>query len=312
MVLAGVSVSAAAQPWPSRPIKYVVNYAPGGTTDILARMIAPRLSEALGQPVVVENKTGQGGSVGAAEVARAAPDGYTIGAGNIASHGINASLYPKLSYDPLTDFTPITMLATLPNLLVVHPSIQAANVQELIALLKANPNKFSFGSPGNGTAPHLAGELFKMMTGTQMQHVPYRGSGQMIPDLLGGVVQLSFDNITTAHPLTRQGKLRALAVTTAGRSLVAPEVPTLAESGLAGYDLGAWQALFAPAGLPGPILDRFYQEAVKVLRAPDVAKRLQELGLEAGGMAPGELASLIRAEIPKFARIVKQSGVRID
>ncbi len=310
--LLAASTLVSAQSWPSRPIKYVVNFAPGGTTDILARMIAPKISDALGQPVVVENKPGQAGSVGAAELARSRADGYTIGAGTISSHAINVSLYSKLPYDALKDFQPITMLATLPNMLVVHPSIPANNVQELIAFLKANPNKHSFGSAGNGTSQHMSGELFKNMTGVQIQHIPYKGSGPMIPDLLGGVLSMSFENLTTAYPPVKQGRLKALAVTSAKRSFIAPDVPTLAESGLPGYDISSWQALFAPAGIPKPILDRLYAETAKALKTPDVTQRLQDLGLEAGGMQPEELAAKIREDIPKLAKIVKDSGAKVD
>ncbi len=306
------AAAAHAQGWPSKPIKYIVNFAPGGTTDILARMIGPRLAEALGQPVVVENKPGQAGSVGAAELARAAPDGYTIGAGTISSHAINVSLYSKLPYDVFKDFAPITLLASLPNMLVVHPSIPANSVPELIAFLKANPNKHSFGSAGNGTSQHMSGELFKAMTGVQMQHIPYKGSGPMIPDLLSGTLSLSFENLTTAYPPARQGKLRALAVTSAKRSFVAPEVPTLAEAGLAGYDISSWQALFAPAGVPRPVIDRLYAETVKALKAPDVAKRLQELGLEPGGITPEEMTAKLRDDIPRLAKIVRDSGAKVD
>jgi len=310
--LACAAPAAHAQGWPSKPIKYIVNFAPGGTTDILARMIGPRLAEALGQPVVVENKPGQAGSVGAAELARAAPDGYTIGAGTISSHAINVSLYSKLPYDVFKDFAPITLLASLPNMLVVHPSIPANSVPELIAFLKANPNKHSFGSAGNGTSQHMSGELFKAMTGVQMQHIPYKGSGPMIPDLLSGTLSLSFENLTTAYPPAKQGKLRALAVTSAKRSFVAPEVPTLAEAGLAGYDISSWQALFAPAGVPRPVIDRLYAETVKALKAPDVAKRLQELGLEPGGITPEEMTAKLRDDIPRLAKIVRDSGAKVD
>ena len=311
-LLFALAAPAYSQAWPSKPIRYVCNFAPGGTTDILARLIAPKLSDALGQPVVVENKPGQAGSVGAAELARAAPDGYTIGSGTISSHGLNAALYAKLPYDVLKDFTPITMLATLPNMLVVHPSIPANNVQELIAFLRANPNKHSFGSAGNGTSQHMSGELFKTMTGVQMQHIPYKGSGPMIPDLLSGTLSMSFENLTTAYPPAKQGKLKALAVTSAKRSFIAPEVPTMAEAGLAGYDISSWQALFAPAGLPKPIHDRLYAEVAKALKAPDVANRLQDLGLDAGGMPPDAFAAMLRDEIPRLAKIVRDSGAKVD
>jgi tripartite-type tricarboxylate transporter receptor subunit TctC len=275
-------------------------------------MLAPKLSDALGQPVVVENKPGQAGSVGAAELARAAPDGHTIGAGTVSSHAINVSLYSKLPYDVLKDFAPITLLATLPNMLVVHPSIPANNVQELIAFLKANPNKHSFGSAGNGTSQHMSGELFKTMTGVQMQHIPYKGSGPMIPDLLGGVLSMSFENLTTAYPPAKQGKLKALAVTSTKRSFLAPEVPTLAEAGLVGYDISSWQALFAPAGVPKPIIDRLYAETAKALKAPDVVKRLQDLGLDAGGITPEEMTAKLREDIPRLGKIVRDSGAKVD
>jgi tripartite-type tricarboxylate transporter receptor subunit TctC len=301
-----------AQSWPSKPIRYIVPFAPGGTTDILGRMVATGLSSALGQPVVVENKPGQAGSIGAAELARAAPDGHTVGGGTISSHAINASLYQKLPYDPLKDFAPITMLATLPNMLIVHPSVPAKDVRELISLLKANPNKYSFGSAGNGTSQHISGELFKIMTGTQMQHIPYKGSGPMIPDLIAGTIQLSFENITTAYPQVKAGKLRALAVTSSKRSFVAPEVPTMAEAGLAGYDISSWQAMYAPAGTPRDIVTRLHTETVKVLRTPENQKKLADLGLDPGGMSPEELTAFMRSEIPRLGKVVRESGAKVD
>ncbi len=301
-----------AQAWPSKPIRYIVIFAPGGTTDILARLIAPKMSDGLGQPVVVENRPGAAGALGAEMIAKAPPDGYTIGSGTISSHAINVTLYPKLPYDPIKDFAPITMLATLPNMLVVHPSLGVNTVQELIAFLKANPNKHSFGSAGNGTSQHMSGELFKTMTGVQMQHIPYKGSGPMIPDLLAGTISMSFENLTTAFPPAKSGKLKALAVTTTKRSFVAPDVPTMAEAGLAGYEISSWQALFAPAGVPKDIIARLYAETAKALKAPDVAKRLQDLGLDAGGMPPEELAALIRNDIPRLGKIVRDSGAKVD
>jgi len=307
-----VAACAQAQAWPSRPIRYIVIFAPGGTTDILARLIAPKLSEALGQPVIVENRPGAGGNTGAEMIAKAAPDGYTIGSGTVSSHAINATLYARMPYDPDKDFSPVTMLATLPNMLVVHPSLGVNTVPELIALLKANPNKYSFGSAGNGTSQHMSGEMFKTMTGTSMQHIPYKGSGPMVADLLAGTISMSFENITTAFPPVKQGRLKALAVTTAKRSFVAPEVPTMQEVGLAGYDITSWQALFAPAGVPKEIIARLHAETAKALKAPDVAKRLEDLGLDAGGMPPEELAALIRRDIPRLGKVVRDSGAKID
>lgn len=304
--------SVQAQAWPSKPIRYIVIFAPGGTTDILARLIAPKLSEALGQPVVVENRPGAGGNNGAEMIARAAPDGYTIGSGTVSSHAINATLYSKLPYDPAKDFSPIAMLATLPNMLVVHPSLGVNNVAELIVLLKANPNKYSFGSAGNGTSQHMSGEMFKTLTGTSMQHIPYKGSGPMIPDLLAGTIAMSFENITTAYPPVKQGRLKALAVTTQKRSFVAPDVPTMQEAGLAGYDITSWQALFAPAGVPKEIIARLHAETMKALKAPDVAKRIEDLGLDAGTLTPDELGALIRSDIPRLGKVVRDSGAKVD
>ncbi|MBS0338117.1 MAG: tripartite tricarboxylate transporter substrate binding protein [Proteobacteria bacterium] len=311
-LLAALSTGAFAQAWPSKPIKYIVPFAAGGTTDILGRMIGAKLSEALGQPVIVENRPGSGGSLGVELLAKSAPDGYTFGGGTISSHAINVSLYSKLPYDPIKDFTPITMLATLPNMLIVHPSLGVNSVAELIALVKANPNKYTFGSAGNGTSQHMSGELFKAMTGVKMQHIPYKGSGPMITDLLGGTISMSFENMTTAYPPAKSGKLRALAVTTARRSFVAPDVPTMQESGLAGYEISSWQAMFAPAGLPKEIHARVYAETARALKSPDVVKRLQELGLDAGGMPPEDLAALIKEDIPKLGKIVRDSGAKID
>jgi tripartite-type tricarboxylate transporter receptor subunit TctC len=299
-------------PWPSKPIRYIVPFAPGGTTDILARVVGEKLSIALGQQIVVENRAGQGGSLGSAELARAAPDGYTIGGGTISSHGINATLYDKLSYDPVTSFAPITLYATQPNVLLVHPSVPAKNVREFIELLKANPDKYSFGSAGTGTSQHISGEMFKTLAGVKMQHIPYRGSGQMLPELLGGTLPVAFDNVASAIPHIKAGKLRALAVTTAARSAVAPDVPTLAESGLAGYELSSWQAVFAPAGTPRPIIDRLYAEISKILQMPDVQKRLSDLGLDLSGMPPQQLEALVKAEVPRLGKIVKDSGAKAD
>jgi len=312
LVLAALPAMAQQPAWPAKPIRYIVPFAPGGTTDILARVVGEKLSVALGQQIVVENKAGQGGSVGSAELARAAPDGYTIGGGTISSHGINATLYDKLSYDPVASFAPITLYATQPNALLVHPSVPANNVKELIDLLKANPEKYSFGSAGTGTSQHISGEMFKTMAGVKMQHIPYRGSGQMLPELLGGTLQIAFDNVASAIPHVKAGKLRALAVTTAKRSTVAHDVPTLAESGLAGYELSSWQAVFAPAGTPKPIVDRLYAEISKILQMPDVQKRLTDLGLDLSGMPPQELAALVKADVPRLGKIVKDSGAKAE
>jgi len=312
IVLSLAALGVQGQPYPSKPIRYIVPFAPGGTTDILGRMVAAGLSSSFGQPVVVENKPGQAGSIGSTELARATPDGYTVGGGTISSHAINVTLYPSLPYDPVKDFAPITMLATLPNMLIVHPSLNVNSVKELIELLKSNPNKYSFGSAGNGTSQHISGELFKIMTGTQMQHIPYKGSGPMIPDLLAGTIQLSFENITTAYPPVKAGRLKALAVTSSRRSFVAPDVPTMAEAGLAGYDISSWQAMYAPAGTPREIVSRLHAETAKILRAPENQKKLSDLGLDAGGMSPDELLALMRSDIPRLGKVVRESGAKVD
>lgn len=309
---ASIAVAQSSQSWPNKPIRYIVPFAPGGTTDILARTVGEKLSIALGQQIVIENKAGQGGSLGTAELARSPADGYTIGGGTISSHGINATLYDKLPYDPVTGFAPITLYATQPNVLLVHPSVPANSLKEFVDLAKANPDKYSFGSAGTGTSQHISGEMFKTMAGVKMQHIPYRGSGQMLPELLGGTLPVAFDNIASALPHMKAGKLRALAVTTAARSSVAPEVPTMAESGLPGYELSSWQAVFAPAGTPKPIIDRLYAEISKILKMPDVQKRLTDLGLDLSGMPPHELAALVKTDMPRLGKIVKDSGAKAD
>jgi tripartite-type tricarboxylate transporter receptor subunit TctC len=301
-----------AQSWPTKPIKYIVPFAPGGTTDILARTISEKLSIALGQPVVVENKPGAGGGVGADFTAKAAPDGYTIMGGTISTHAINASLYSNLPYDPVKDFVAITLIARVPNMLVINPEIPAKTVAELIALLKANPNKYTFASSGNGTSQHLSGELFKSMAGVQMQHIPYKGSPPALQDVVGGQVTMTFDNITTALPLAKSGKLRAIAVTTAKRSAVAPDIPTLAESGLVGFEVGSWQGVFAPAGTPSDIVKRLNAEIVKIINMPDVREKLLALGAEPVGDTPEQFGAYVKTEVVKWSDVVKKSGAKVD
>jgi len=232
--------------------------------------------------------------------------------GTISTHAINASLYKTLPYDPVKDFTPITLIARVPNLLVVNPDVPAKNVKELIALMKANPSKYTFASSGNGTSQHLSGELFKSMAGVDMQHIPYKGSPAALQDVVSGQVTMTFDNITTAWPLAKAGKLRALAVTTAKRSPIAPDVPTLAEAGLAGYEIGSWQGVFAPAGTPVDVVKRLNTEIVKIINMPDVREKLVGLGAEPVGNTPDEFAALVKGEVVKWAAVVKQSGARVD
>jgi len=312
IALALLAALAHAQAWPSKPIKWVVPFAPGGTTDILARTVGEKLALALGQPVVIENKPGAGGGVGAEYTAKSAPDGYTIMGGTISTHAINASLYKSLPYDPVKDFVAITLIARVPNMLVINPDVPAKDVKELIALLKGNPNKYSFASSGNGTSQHLSGELFKSMSGTDMQHIPYKGSPPALQDVMGGQVTMTFDNITTAWPLAKAGKLRALAVTTAKRSSIAPDVPTLAESGLPGFEVGSWQGVFAPAGTPPEIVKRLNTEIVKILSLPEVREKLGGLGAEIVANSPEEFSALVKSEVVKWADVVKKSGAKVD
>ena len=312
LVLALVAGAVVAQQWPSKPIKWVVPFAPGGTTDILARTIGEKLSVTLGQPIIVDNKPGAGGGVGADQVAKSPADGYTIMGGTISTHAINASLYSNLPYDPVRDFAPITLIVRVPNMLVVNPELPAKDVRELIVLLKANPGKYSFASSGNGTSQHLSGELFKTMTGVEMQHIPYRGSPPALADVVGGQVAMTFDNITTAWPLVKGGKLRALAVTTAKRSPIAPDVPTLAESGLPGYEIASWQGVFAPAGVSTEIVKRLNAEIVRIINAPDVRQKLVDMGAEPAPNTPEEFAAMVKAEVAKWADVVRKSGAKVD
>jgi tripartite-type tricarboxylate transporter receptor subunit TctC len=312
LVAYAAPAAALAQAWPSKPIRYVVPFAAGGTTDILARTISDKLSVALGQPVVVENKPGAGGGLGAAEVAKSPPDGYTIMGGTISTHAINATLYSSLPYDPVKDFVAITLIARVPNMLVINNDIPAKNVAELVKLMKANPGKWNFASSGNGTSQHLSGELFKGMAGVEMQHIPYKGSPPALSDVMGGQVSMTFDNITTAWTLAKAGRLRALAVTTTKRSAVAPDVPTLAESGLPGYEVGSWQGVFAPAGTPPDIVKRLNTEIVKIINAPDVQRKLIDLGAEPVGNSAEEFAAFVKAEGAKWADVVKKSGAKVD
>ena len=303
---------ALAQAWPSKPITYVVPFPAGGTTDILARILGQKLGAALGTTIVVENKPGAGGNVGSEFVSRAAPDGYTIMGGTISSHSINVSLYPKLPYDPVTSFAPITLIGTNPNVLVVNAASPYKSVQEITAALKAKPGSLSYASAGNGTSQHLSAELYKFMAGIDMVHIPYKGSGPAITDVMGGQVPMMFDTSVVAGPHIESGKLRALAVTSAKRAASMPNVPTMAESGVPGYDVVSWQAVFAPAGTPRPIVDRLHTEIAKILKEPEVQERLAKLGLDPSGMTPAELSAFQKAEIEKWAKVIKAANIKID
>ena len=317
--LAALPLTAAAQAWPSKPVRIVVPFPPAGTTDILARALAPELQRAFGQPFVVENKPGAGGNIGAAEVAKAAPDGHTLLMGTVGTHAINPALYTKMPYDHVKDFVPVTLVAGVPNVLVLNPGVAQrqgiASVADLARVARANPGKFTFASSGNGTSIHLAGELFKALTGTQMVHSPYKGSGPALLDLMGGNVDLMFDNLPSAMPHIRSGKLLALAVTSSTRSAAVPDLPTVAEAGgptLASFEASSWFGLLAPAGTPMDIVNRIQQETAKALATPAMRERLQSQGAIPSGNTPAEFARLIEAETRKWAPVVKASGAKVD
>lgn len=307
--LAMTSSLALAQAWPAKPIRLVVTFPSGGAPDILARLFADKAQ--LGQPVVVENKPGAGGNIGADNVAKSPPDGYSLVMGTVGTHSINGALYSKMPYDMVKDFTPVAHVASAPNLLVVTNSLPVKNVSELIAYMKANPNKLSFGSPGIGTSVHVSGELFKSMTGTTMQHVPYKGRQFAIPDLVGGQIQVMFDNMPSALPMAKEGKIRALGQTTAKRSPAAPDVPTVAET-VPGFEATTWFAVFAPAGTPRDIVMKVNAEMQRVFNLPDVQEKMKSLGLDPWISSPEDLAKLQAAEIVKWAKVVKDSGAKAD
>ena len=313
LALAAVALSGPvqAQAWPAKPISLVVPFPAGGTTDVLARALAEKLTLSLGQPVIVESKPGAGATVGADYVAKARPDGYTLLVGAV-HHTIASSVYKKLPYDFQKDLAPVTEIALVPNVLVVQASTPARSVAELVALLKAQPGKHNFGSNGNGTAQHLIGTQFQQMTGTDFSHIPYKGSGPLATDLLGGQITMSFDTVTPVLPHIKAGKLRALAVTTARRSPALPEVPTLDEAGLKGFDIGTWFGVLAPAATPKDILARLNSEMTKIIKSPDFRKRMDEIGAEPVGGSAEQMSALIRSETDKFARLVKDAKVTIE
>ncbi|MEM5430213.1 tripartite tricarboxylate transporter substrate binding protein [Cupriavidus oxalaticus] len=298
--------------WPSRPITWVVPFAAGGSTDIVARTIGQEVSRALGQPVVVENRPGAAGAVGAGYVARAKADGYTLFGGTISTHAINASLYKNLSYDPVKDFEPVSLVGYVPNVLMVNAELPVSNVQELIAYAKKK-NGLSFASSGAGTSTHLAGELFADLIHVPMTHVPYKGSPQAVQDVAAGLVPFLFDQLTAGEAMIKAGKLRALAVTSPKRSALLPRVPTMAEAGVSGFEMVSWQALYAPHGTPREIVQRLNAEVVRALKQPAVQQRLsQQLGMEIVGSTPAELAALMDKEIPRWAALVKKSGAKAE
>ncbi len=306
-----VATSAWAQAWPQRPIKIINPFPPGGGTDVFARPLAAKLTGLLGQQVLIENMAGAGGTVGAARAAKEAPDGYTWFMGAV-HHTIAETLYTKLPYALERDFVPVTVAAFVPNVVVVHPKHDFKSVQELIAYAKANPNKLNYGSAGNGTTHHLSVELFKMITATQITHVPYKGAGPLTPALLSGEVDLAFDGMGTSAPHIKAGKLRPLAVTTTKRSPIVPNVPTMQEAGIAGYEVTTWYALWAIKGTPQPIIDRMFAETAKVLQMPDIKDIWATQGADLGGMPPAEFDKLVKSEIAKWGKVVKEAGIKID
>lgn len=308
-----VALPASAQgSFPSKPITIVVPFSAGGTTDILARVVGEALKDELGQPVVIDNRAGAGGNIGGALAAKAPADGYTLFMGTVGTHAINAALYKKMPFDHVADFAPLTRVAMVPNLLVAHPSRPYKNVKELIAHAKSNPGKVTFGSSGNGSSIHLSGELFKTMTKVDMIHVPYKGSAPAVTDLIGGQIDIMFDNMPSAIQHVRSGRLKPIAVTTAKRSPELPDVPTIAEAGVPGYEATSWFGMFAPAKTPAPIVAQLNAALVKVLGNPDVKKKLAEQGAEPYAEKPEQFAEFIKQETAKWGRVVKASGASVD
>ena len=318
VAIISIAMPALAQvPWPTKPVKIVVPFAPGGTTDILARAVAPELSKAFGQPFIVDNRAGAGGNVGADIVAKSPADGYTLLMGTVGTHGINKSLYSKLPYDPQKDFAPITLVAGVPNVMVMNADKAKAmginNVPDFIQYAKAHPGQLNMASSGNGTSIHLAGELFKSMTGIFMTHIPYTGSGPAMMGMVSGTVDVMFDNLPSAMPQIKGGKLKAFAVTSAQRSAAMPELPTIEEAGkLKGFEASSWFGLLAPAGTPPEVVLKLQQETAKALNSPAIKEKLLAQGAIPSGNTPQEFARFIAAEIGKWAPVVKASGARVD
>jgi tripartite-type tricarboxylate transporter receptor subunit TctC len=307
------AAGAPAQDYPSRALRMVVGFPPGGGTDVAARILAPKLSEQLGQAVVIENRPGATGTTAAAQVAASPGDGYTLMMGHVSVNAIAPSLFSNLGYDVIRDFAPVAIAASVPHLVTVHPSLPVGSLKEMIAHLKANPGKLSFPSAGNGSMPHLAGEVFKNLAGVNALHVPYKGSGQSMADLLGGVHLIAFDTMAAAAPHVKSGKLRAMAVSSAGRQPAFPDVPTAEEAGLPGYVVTTWYGLFAPGTTAAPIVARLHAEMVKAMQQPDVRARLEGIGADGSvSRSPAEFAALVRADTVRYAKIVKDIGLKLD
>jgi len=307
-----IAFPAAAQQYPVRPIRMIIGFPPGGGTDIVGRIVGQRLSEVLGQQILPDNRGGASGQIAAELTAKAPPDGYTVMMAHIAAISILPSLYPKMPYDAARDFAPITLVAIGPNLLVVHPSVPVKSVKELVAFAKARPGQLHYASPGAGTVQHLAAELFKLQARVDMLHVPYKGSGQSIVDLIAGHVQLNFDSVPPVLPHVRSGRLRALAVTSEKRFSILPDIPTVTEGGVPGFDMSTWWGLVAPAAVSKDIVARLQAETVKVLREPGVKEKIAFAGADTVGNTADEFGAFIRAERAKYARIVKDANIKLD
>jgi len=313
-LLMAMSCAAHGQPaavYPSKPIRIVVPYLAGGAADVVARLVGQKMSESFGQPVLVDNRAGGAANIGSEYVAKAAPDGYTLLMGSPANT-VNASLYAKMPYDVTKDFAPVVLMGTSANILVVHPSLPVRSVKDLIAFAKSRPGQLTYASSGNASSNHLSGELFKLLAGVDIVHVPYKGGGPAITDLLGGQVTMYFSSLPSALPFVRSNKLRALGVTSAKRAAAAPELPSIAESGVPNYALVAWHALLAPAGTPQSVIDKLNGEVVRIVNAPDVRPRLESQGVDIVGSTPAGLAAFIKEEIAKYARLVKAAGIKVE
>ncbi len=312
LVASVVDMGAQAQSWPSRPIRFIVPFPPGGGTDVNARIMAPRLTAALGQQVVVENRPGAGGMLGAELVAKSAPDGYNMVIATIGPIAINPSLYSKMTYDPAKELAPVSITGEVPNGLVVHPTLPAKSLKELIALAKQRPRELNYGSSGPGAGDHLAGEMLNVMAGIRMTHVPYKGGPPAMVDLMSGNIQLIFATLATSMPYIRAGRVRTLAVASAQRFALLPDVPTVAEAGVPGFAINNWAGVFVAGGTPRPIIERLNSEIVKALAPPDVRQKLLEMGLVAGTNTPEQFTSYIQAETVRWARVVKDAGIKLD
>ena len=300
------------QSYPNRPVRWIVPFAPAGPTDLMSRAVAEKISQRLGQPFVVDNRPGAGGNIGAEVVSKSAPDGYTLMIGHVGTHAINVTLYPKLAFDPVRDFTPITLIATLPLALVVHPSVQAKDAKELIALAKARPGQLNFASAGNGGPTHLTGELLKTSAGIDIVHVPYKGNAAALTDLIAGRVQMMFSNLLTSMPHVRAGKLRAIGISSPKRSPQAPDLPTIAESGLPGFSAVPWYGVLGPAALPRTIVMRLNAEIARAIGLPDMQERFVAQGIDLQSSTPEQFGALIKTEVVKWRKVVRDAGAKVD